>query len=222
MGRLFAYLLAYLCVRGGWQMDKRSPAICVWKPLPSAVLCGSFLIGCVVGCSLVLHLHSDMAIQLKEYLSDYFRIVRETEYKPLISGMFWDQIRWLLPCILLGTGFFGSIVLPVLFLARGVFFAFGVASFVRFYGLSGVILSGIVFGISALIWMPGLFLAGIMNFETSRSLLRGKRSDSIPISENGLRRSSVVLFGFGLILLSVLVERYISPALLCVGVRILG
>jgi len=203
-------------------MDKRSTAACIWKPLPSAVLCGGFLIGCVVGCTLVLHLHTDTAIQLKGYLSDYFRIVRETEYKSFISGIFWDQIRWFLLCILLGNGVFGGVVLPVLFLVRGVFFAFGVASFVRFYGLSGVILAGIVFGTSALFWMPGLFLTGVMNFETSRPFLRSKRPEPIPISEIGVRRRAGVLLGLGLILLSVFVERYILPALLCVGVRILG
>ena len=203
-------------------MEKRSAAICIWKPFPLAVLYGSFLIGCIAGCALVLCLHTDIEIQLYEYLSDYFRIVQENEYKPLTSEIFWNQIRWLLMCILFGSCSFGFFVLPVLFFARGVLLAFGIASFVRFCGSSGILLAGVVFGISALFWMPGLFLTGVMNFETSRPFLRSKRPEPIPISEIGVRRRAGVLLGLGLILLSVFVERYILPALLCVGVRILG
>ena len=203
-------------------MEKRSAAICIWKPFPLAVLYGSFLIGCIAGCALVLCLHTDIEIQLYEYLSDYFRIVQENEYKPLTSEIFWNQIRWLMMCILFGSCSFGFFVLPVLFFARGVLLAFGIASFVRFCGSSGILLAGVVFGISALFWMPGLFLSGIMNFESSLPLAHSKRTDSIPGLEACLRRSTGVLLSFGLILLSLFVERYILPALLCVGVRILG
>lgn len=187
----------------------------VW---PVALLSGCFLLGGVLGCLFAITSSGGSATQLGEYLTDCMSLFKSGVSAPSVLRTFWGQGRWFILCTLLGLAGAGVAVLPVFFALRGFLLSFGVACFVRFLGLPGFLPACVLFGIPALLWMPGLFLSGVLSYRAARA----KIGASPVMSGMGRGYRVGLLLSAFLFLLCVFVECSLLPVLLPVAARSLG
>ncbi len=186
---------------------------------PTLAVCGGFFVGAILGCLFAAVVNGGSARELGAYLSDYVSLKQIGAVRPTASGALWSQGRWLLLCILLGSTGIVSVAIPALFALRGFFFAFGISCFIRFLGVAGFIAAGVVFGLPALFWGPGLFLCGLTRFA---SVPQSKLFETAGMSLLWRSRRAGVVLGMLFVLISACVECCLLPVLLPLAVRILG
>jgi len=133
----------------------------------------------------------------------------------------WKEGRWFLVCALLGATKLGVAVLPVLFIMRGFFFAFGSACLFRFFGLIGFLPVGIIFVLPALFWMPGFLLFGMSRISAGIRALKNSVSDVRDISVFRSHRASTIC-GVVLLGICIFVECSFLPALLSLAGQSFG
>ena len=178
------------------------------------VLALIFLTGGLAGCLLAALSGGDGAGQLRDYLVDYLSLSGQSLDPAGFWVLLWDHLRDLLAVLVLSMTALGTVGLPVLFAVRGFFFAFSVGCFCRVFGASGLLPAFALFGLSALLWVPSLFLAGVPGMTRSRRLLSGGGQTSLGVS---WARLSLCV---GLVLAASLAERWVAPVLLRAAARV--
>ena len=174
----------------------------------------SFLLGGLAGALMAALAGGEGARQLSAYLSDYLILAGQegaaARFWPLLGG----RLRDLLIALILGMTALGAVGLPVLFAARGFLFAFSVGCFCRVFGGAGLFPAFALFGLSALLWTPALFLAGVPGMTRARRLMPGGGQ-----SGPGVSWALLALCG-GLALAAALTERWVAPVLLRAAARV--
>ena len=112
------------------------------------------------------------ARELSRYLVDYLTLARQGTVSRSFWPVLWEQLRYYLAAAVLGLTAIGVVGLPVLFCVRGFLFTFSVGCFFRCFGASGLVPALVLLGIPALLWAPGLFLAGSQGLSSAQGLLR--------------------------------------------------
>lgn len=142
--------------------------------IPTAVMLFCFLASGAAGCLIAASAGSNCTTSLSEYLQNYLALFAEGEtVMPSIWAIAWELGRWPLLVFLLGFTALGAIAIPAVFCVRGFLLAYAIASFVRVFGNSGLLMAFAVFGMAALVSVPVLFGLGAVMFPSSLRLAVG-------------------------------------------------
>ena len=174
----------------------------------------SFLLGGLAGALMAALAGGEGARELSAYLSDYLILAGQEGAAARFCPLLWGRLRDLLIALILGMTALGAVGLPVLFAARGFLFAFSVGCFCRVFGGAGLFPAFALFGLSALLWTPALFLAGVPGMTRARRLMAGGGQSGL-----GVSWALLALCG-GLALAAALTERWVAPVLLRAAARV--
>lgn len=159
----------------------------LWGHGASVVVLGAaFLLGGIVGGLFAGLAQGEGALELGSYLSDYLTLAAEGTVIRSFWPLLWEQMRYLLAAVILGVTAIGVVGLPVLFGVRGFFFTFSVGCFFRVFGGAGLLPALVLFGLPALLWAPGFFVAGTQGLSNAQALLRrgfGEGRSELPVCQ---------------------------------------
>ena len=153
--------------RKRWKLDLLSG-----EAAALVLLGASFFLGGAAGCVMAGLVGGEGQGALAEYIRGYLDLAAEGGMQPPFWPLVWELIRFPLLVFLLGFTALGVVGMPVLFAVRGFLLCFAAASFYRMFGLAGEVPAFILFGLSALIWLPVLFQLGVQGILASYGLLR--------------------------------------------------
>ena len=167
-------------------MNKRYHSLASSEPgihVPSMViLILLFALGLTIGCAFASFLQPETDSQLFSFLKDYFSLLNSGEGKsPSLWADFWELLRWPLLSALMGSTMFGILTAPALLLLRGFLLSYSISIFIRYFGLNGILVALVVFGIPALCSIVSLFVIGL-DILTFHLLKNGNPSKKIIIS----------------------------------------
>lgn len=146
---------------------------------------------------------------LLDYLGRYFQMAGQGNgAEPTVWSSVWDLARWPLAAFLLGSTAAGALGIPALLVARGFLLAFSAATFARLFGLAGIVASLAVFGVTALVAVPVLFVVSTDAFHQSLGRLDGRRPQ--PWSQRAQDLSPCA----GLLVLAAALQQTLMPVLL--------
>ena len=149
--------------------EKRNAHTMAWCV---AAVGGCFLLGGVLGCLLGTYTGEIAAGEVEAYLRDFMELARAREVSWSVPSVIWSSIRWLLVCVIFGLTAVGVGILPLLFGLRGLLMTFGISCFVRVFGGVGLLPAALLYGIPALLWIPGFLVLGGICLRRSYSTLR--------------------------------------------------
>ena len=177
------------------------------------LLSGLFLVGGVIGCVAAGRI-ADPAGALLSYVRGYLELLSQDGLSPRFWSILWETVRFPLAAFLLGFTALGVAGLPVLFAVRGFLLSYAICVFYRLLGPAGLVPGFVLFGLSALVWMPVLFQLGVQGLLGSYGLLRRAMGDGrYPLRYDGgyLARCGMCAAALGL---CAVVEYLAVPALL--------
>lgn len=149
------------------------------------LLSALFLIGSAIGC-VAAGLIRDPSGALLDYVRGCLELLSQDGVMPQFFSVLWETARFPVVTVLLGFTALGVAGLPVLFAVRGFLLCYAVSVFYRILGLPGLVSGFILFGFSALIWMPVFFHLGGRGLLGSYGLLRRAMGDGhYPLRYNG-------------------------------------
>ncbi len=144
-----------------------------------------FLVGSVAGC-VTAGLICDPSGALLDYVRGCLELLAHDGVTPCFVSVLWETVRFPALAVLLGFTALGIAGLPVLFGVRGFLLCYAVSVFYRILGPTGLALGFILFGFSALIWMPVLFHLGVQGLFGAYGLFRRAMGDArYPLRYNG-------------------------------------
>lgn len=179
------------------------------------LLCLSFFAGGLIGGFLSALSGGEGATELMAYLCDYLTVVTQNKVYSGVWPIVWSHTKDLLLILLFGYTALGVVGLPILFGIKGFFFAFSVGCFCRVYGAEGLAPGFALFGVSALLWVPALFLLGVLSFSNAKILMGRVVCTSgkwgVPVEKDCW---TTIWLSMGLISGCVLLECWVIPVLL--------
>lgn len=185
-----------------------------------AVLGVFFALGGLSGCLLAALSGGEGAQELCAYLTDYLSLAEGGGLVRSLWPVLWGQFKFFLAASVLGLTALGVVGLPLLFGIRGFFFAFSVSCLCRVFGGVGLFPAFALFGLSALLWSPAFFLAGVQGLSSSQQLLRRSFGDgrgALPLDRGYWLR---LAFCAGLTLAGGLAEYWVVPVLIRAAARV--
>lgn len=177
------------------------------------LLSGLFLAGSVFGCVAAGRI-ADPAGALLTYVRGYLELLAQDGLTPRFWSVLWEMVRFPLAAFLLGFTALGIVGLPALFAVRGFLLSYAICVFYRLLGPAGLVSGFVLFGLSALVWMPVLFQLGVQGVLGSYGLLRRAMGDGrYPLRYDGgyLTRCGMCAAALGL---CAVMECLAVPALL--------
>lgn len=141
------------------------------------LLGGLFLIGSVAGC-VCAGLINDPGGALLDYVRGYLEFLAQDVLRGRFVPVLWEISRFPLAAFLLGFTALGVVGLPVLFAVRGFLLCYAVSAFYRLLGPEGLLPAFVLFGLSAVVWLPVLFQLGVQGLLGSYGLLRRAIGDA--------------------------------------------
>lgn len=194
---------------------RRRDGLC-FSHLPALIfLTGCFGIGLLFGCVFASCLKQGSDLQLSSYLESYFSVLQDSGgVQPRFLSSLWEMLRWPLAVSLLGTTALGALAIPAILCLRGFLLSYTVSVFVLIFGTDGLLLALAIFGISAILSVASLFVAGIDAFELSRTFGGRERCevrDRTAIKQRLIRRLLVIV---GCLIVGTIVQNWLSPILL--------
>lgn len=178
------------------------------------LLGGLFFLGGVLGCLAAGCIEGESGAALEEYMRAYLTVSRERGMKLSIQGILWEQFRFPLCILLMSFTAFGVVCIPAVLMLRGFLFSFSIACFVRLFGWKGLLPAAVLFGFSALVWLPALFQLSILGLEQSWRLIQrchGEKREELLRPSGGMISWGVCLTAF---VLSAALEYLVVPHLL--------
>lgn len=144
-----------------------------------------FLVGSVAGCITARLVH-DPSGGLLDYVRGCVELLVHDGIGLRFISVLWETVRFPVLAVLLGFTALGVAGVPVLFAVRGFLLCYAVSVFYRILGLKGLVCGFILFGLSALIWMPALFCLGVRGVLGAYGLFRRAMGDvRYPLRYNG-------------------------------------
>lgn len=135
-----------------------------------------FLGGSVAGCIAAGVIRDDSGA-LTEYIRSYLSALEQDRALVRFFPVLWETMRFPLAVFLLSLTALGVVGLPILFALRGFLLSYAVSALFRLLGAQGLLLAFVLFGVSALFWMPALFELGVQGLLGSYGLLRRVTGD---------------------------------------------
>lgn len=114
----------------------------------------------------------DAGAALKEYITAYLTLAREGTLWMAFGKSLAEQVFFPFLVFVFGFTAAGIVMIPGVFAVKGFFFTFSVACFCRLFGKAGLLPALILFGLTALIWAPVLFVLGCWAVGSSYQMLR--------------------------------------------------
>jgi len=122
------------------------------------VLGGCFLLGNLLG-GIFLTMADGSGMQgLQEYLLDYFRLISDRCGENRFLAVVWGQAKPMMILGLFSVLPVRQVLMPAFFIVRGLLLGFSNACLFSVFGKIGLVLSGVLFLIPALFWVPAQFL----------------------------------------------------------------
>lgn len=177
------------------------------------LLAGLFALGSVIGCA-AAGLIRDPVGELLDYVRGYLTLAAEGGLSPDVFRVLWQTVRVPLLTAVLGFTALGVIGIPILFAVRGFSLCFAVSAFYRLLGPAGLVPGLVLFGLSALVWLPVLFELGGQGVLGAYGMLRRAMGDGrYPLGYNGgfLVRCGICVAA---LCLCVGIEYFVVPLLL--------
>ena len=131
-----------------------------------------FSIGCLIGSLIGPGLTYD------SWLSDFLGLSKLQNMG--VAAAFFHFSRFHLVAFLLGSSFFGIVLIPALSCIRGYVLSFTAASIISAYPQNGLIMAAVILGIPALISLPCYFLLSIEGFRSAARIFHLVRGNSSP------------------------------------------
>lgn len=148
------------------------------------------------------------SLELSDYLLHYFQSAGQgSGVEPPLWSTVWELFRWPLAALLLGATTLGAVGIPVLLSVRGFLLSYSVSVFGRMFGLPGAAASLTVFGVTAFLAVPVLFVVAFDGFRLSLGHLSGERPPAL-----GLRAQALAPCA-GLLVLAAALQHTVMPAL---------
>lgn len=190
-----------------------------WSPTmegtPALVVSAAFFgLGGVAGCFLALQSAAGGMAAMRDYLEQILAAAQQGELSvPGLPELLWRSLRWPLAAVLLGFTALGLLGIPALTFVRGFFLSFSVASFACAYGRRGVAMAFVLLGVPGLLTIPAFLLLSAQSFTAACRLASsgGQSRRENPYGGDYFFRCGLCMTVFGV---SVLIERYLVPALL--------
>ena len=137
-----------------------------------------FLLGALIGCIFMVFAEENGVEELEQYLSQYFELLKRNEVEVSFGNILWRQGRYYLYVTLFSLSVVGIVMIPILAGSRGFLFAFSCAACYRLFGISGLWIALVLFGIPALFWYPGFLLLSTQGFVGSLTMIhRGENNN---------------------------------------------
>ena len=172
-----------------------------------------FALGSVAGC-ISAGLICDPGGDLLNYVRGYLALAAEDGARLHFLGVFWQLVRVPVLALLLGLTALGVVGIPVLFGAKGFALCYAISAFYRLLGPVGLAPAFVLFGLSALVWLPAMFGLGGQGMLSSYGFLRRAMGDGrYPLGYDGgfLLRCGICAAA---LCLCVVIEYLAVPALL--------
>ena len=151
----------------------------------AGLLAGLFALGSVIGC-VSAGLIRDPVGELTDYVRGYVALAAVDGLSPNLLRVLWQTVRIPLLTVVLGFTALGVLGIPLLFAVRGFALSYAVAAFYRVLGPAGLVPGLVLFGLSALFWLPVLFELGGQGVLGAYGLLRRAMGDGrYPLGYNG-------------------------------------
>jgi len=175
-----------------------------------------FACGIIAGTFSARNLDAANTHALQERMMGYMEQIRaETFVSPGFWSVLWTTGRDHLLVLFLGFSLLGVFCLPILSAVRGFYLSFSIATFIRAFGAGGVSVAFSLFGVGALFTVPAFFILVTYAFRASAEM------GSAILSQGKLQAGKLygsayfikVALCFLGILVAVLVELYVTPAL---------
>lgn len=166
--------------RKKWRVDLlngRSAAV--------VLLAGLFALGGVAGCVSAGLIH-DPGGDLLNYVRGYLALAAEDRASTYFLNVFWQLVRVPVLTLILGLTALGVVGIPMLFAAKGFALCYAVSAFYRLLGPVGLAPAFVLFGLSALVWLPAFLGLGGQGVLSSYGLLRRAMGDGrYPLGYDG-------------------------------------
>ena len=170
-----------------------------------------FLLGALVGCIFTAFAEENGVVELGQYLSQYFELLKRNEIEVSFGRVLWSQGRYFLYVVLFSLSVIGVGMIPMLVGIRGFLIAFSYASCYRMFGMSGLWVALVLFGIPAFFWYPGFLLLSAQGFFGSLSMIRRGESDSEKSFSRRFPTWRQMIYGMIFLAIAVIVEYRIVP-----------
>lgn len=131
-----------------------------------------FLVGSVIGCLMSGIISMQSGAVLLDYVQEYIAVFARADVRPAFASVVLETIRFPFIALVLSFTALGVLGLPLLFAVRGFMLSFAISAFYRLFGAVGYAPALVLFGLSAVIWLPALFHLGVQGMLASYSLLR--------------------------------------------------
>lgn len=189
---------------------------------PLGVLTLSLCVGGLIGVLFAASVAGEGGELLVNYLTAYFQLAAEEGVSANFFSILWEQGKLPLCALVLGFSSLGLVGLPILFGVRGFLLTYSVACLWRIFGTNGLIAAGFLFGLTALITLPALFVLGVQGLRGSFGLLRrsvGIHSAPLPYGGDYLICCGGCALAVGI---AVVIEWAVVPVLLATVAPLLG
>lgn len=151
--------------------------------------------------------------ELLDYLQQYFQSAGQGGgLQPSLGATVWDLLRWPVAVFLLGFTPVGAVGIPLLMGGRSFLLAYSVTTFARLFHLPGMAAALAVFGVTALMAVPVLFVVAAGAFQQALSRLPGAPTSSAHWSE----QAGALAPCAGLMVLAAALQQTVMPVLFSV------
>lgn len=184
------------------------------------VLAVAFLLGGGLGLAFGCAVGGEGSQALSQYLTAYLELAAEGEIAIQPILIFWEGLKLPLLALVLGFTALGVVGLPLVLAIRGFSLVYGVTCLCRLLGAEGLLVGGVLFGLTALIAVPALFVLGVLGMEGGWSLLRrslGHRRSPLPYGGDYFLRCGGCVVA---VAVSAVVEWLVVPSLLTTVARL--
>ena len=147
--------------------------------------------------------------ELRSYLSDYFLLAAGGHLSVSLFSVLWDVFRWPLAVVAFSFTPLGIGVIPSLLLIRGFLLSYAATSFGALMGMEGAVAAAAIFGVTAMIAVPALFVIACESLRSAFLRLPG----AVTASEYR-PRPEILLQGIGVLAIAAALQWTLTPALM--------
>lgn len=170
-----------------------------------------FLLGALIGCVFTVFAEENGVVELGQYLSRYFELLKTNEIKVSVGSVLWSQGRYFLYIVLFSLSVIGVVMIPMLVGIRGFLFAFSCAFCYRLFGMSGLWFALVLFGLPAFFWYPGFLLLSTQGFFCSLAMIRRGESVNEKFFFRGVPTCQLIICGIVFLVVAIILEYSIVP-----------
>lgn len=173
-----------------------------------------FICGTVLGTFTAGSIDASGSSTMYGDIYNYIKLIESGSFEraDFISALF-SAYEYHLLVIFLGLSIPGFVIVPIVSGVRGFYLSFSIAAFIKVFGFGGTLTAVGLFGLTAIITIPCLFILSAQSFNASYGLWLAVRGRSkMGIAQNYNRgyflRCAICL---AVLFISVIIELYLTP-----------